>query len=398
MILILVTTCLLIQCVSAKNILVFGGNGFLGSEVVYDLILKGHDVTIVNRGTPYWDFESRIKPLVNHIICDRYTGLKHCSSFVSFIQNVKFDFVIDFSCYHSKVLGDSLSLLTGKTDLYIFISTDSVYEVCVTKTPATESSEDDAVRPTNEEERSNLNSKDSYGHRKLACEELLNKQRSEGGIPFVILRLPDVIGPRDNTHRWWMYQLWIQYHNITGIPIYVPQKVLRTLSSMVYVGDVSKVIIHILHKVDSKESNNIVDGVFNLGFNENFNLKKILYKIQTLLGINGVEYQYPSSEDAFHLYPSVYRGPVNITKAQKYLDWNPTPWDVVAKTNVEFYKQAFYTFEQERNEVLQKLETYAVAPSHIDIFQQTTRKDIEKHSHHENNCFQEKTVNSHEEL
>lgn len=393
MILVLMISYSLIQLASTKSILVFGGNGFLGSETVYNLIQNGYDITIVNRGTSYWDFESRIKPYVNHIICDRYTGLKHCSPFISFIKNNKFDAVIDFSCYHVKVLEDSLRLLKGKTDLYIFISTDSVYEVCVSKPSSLESSEDDAVRPSNEEARLNLNSKDSYGHRKLACEELLKEQRLEGGIPFVILRLPDVIGPRDNTHRWWIYQLWIQFHNFTGTPVYVPQKVLRTLSSLVYVNDVGKIITHIIEKISKPETNGIIDEVFNLGLTENFNLKKILYKIQSLLGSYGVEYQYPSSDDASHLYPSVYRGPVNITKAKKYLGWIPTSWDVVAKATVDFYNQAFYNFEQERNEVLQKLQTYFVLPSNKDIFQQAIQSYI-----NENSCFHGRNIDIHEEL
>lgn len=55
-----------------------------------------------------------------------------------------------------------------------------------------------------------LESGESYGHRKLQIEEELARQREEGGVPYVSLRLPDVIGPRDNTYRWWIYQTWIR--------------------------------------------------------------------------------------------------------------------------------------------------------------------------------------------
>ena len=29
-------------------------------------------------------------------------------------------------------------------------------------------------------------------------------------MPYVTLRLPDVIGPKDNTYRWWIYQTWMR--------------------------------------------------------------------------------------------------------------------------------------------------------------------------------------------
>ena len=39
------------------------------------------------------------------------------------------------------------------------------------------------------------------------CEEYLECQ-SKNGIPYICLRLPDVIGPRDSTNRFWLLQVF----------------------------------------------------------------------------------------------------------------------------------------------------------------------------------------------
>lgn len=47
----------------------------------------------------------------------------------SAIGDEHFDAVIDFSAYDSDVVKDALKVLENQIKLYIYISTDSVYEV-----------------------------------------------------------------------------------------------------------------------------------------------------------------------------------------------------------------------------------------------------------------------------
>ena len=53
---------------------------------------------------------------------------------------------------------------------------------------------------------------DSYGYKKILCEELFAKHAAQNNttIEFVALRLADVIGPYDETHRLWKYVTWIK--------------------------------------------------------------------------------------------------------------------------------------------------------------------------------------------
>jgi len=49
---------------------------------------------------------------------------------------------------------------------------------------------------------------------KLKAEEYLYHYIKKEEFPFIILRLPDVIGPFDDTSRFWAYVKWItQYTN-----------------------------------------------------------------------------------------------------------------------------------------------------------------------------------------
>ncbi len=114
-----------VSAIDKLKILTFGGNGFIGSEVVDHLLTLGHDVTVVSRGNWYYDSVQRIKPRVTRSFkCDRYAGctskkafgrceaLEKCTGLMEFVESVdKFDYVIDFSAYSPSVSDFELFLL-----------------------------------------------------------------------------------------------------------------------------------------------------------------------------------------------------------------------------------------------------------------------------------------------
>ena len=97
--------------------------------------------------------------------------LKHCGQKVFGSGGKVFDFVVDFSGYKRKYVKYILDNIQVQ-QLYIFISTDSVYEVCkpMTKNPILEEA---AVRPEDKNLRDTLSEADDYGNDKLKCEEYL---------------------------------------------------------------------------------------------------------------------------------------------------------------------------------------------------------------------------------
>lgn len=160
---------------SKKFILVLGGNGFIGAEVV-DYLIKNntnYEFILLNRGNwSDWDTSERIKPRVyENIIFDRKKdSVKNCLK--KYIEDESFEFeaIIDFSCYKSRDIKSVIDDIPAeKIKLYIYISTDSVYEVCIDKTDngSVVLNEDDSIRPESKEKQKTLKEFDSYGHHKL---------------------------------------------------------------------------------------------------------------------------------------------------------------------------------------------------------------------------------------
>ncbi|KAJ7389859.1 hypothetical protein OS493_028828 [Desmophyllum pertusum] len=283
---------------SGRKILVFGGNGFIGSETVRRLLDKEDEITIVNRGNWYFDSEERIKPFVSaHFRCDR-------------------DKLLKIECEELSTSG-----------------TDSIYEVCE-KTHSGPSTEEDAVRPKSGRKRLELKREEEYAHDKLACEEVLQEQRKSGGFPYVALRFPDVIGPRDNSFRFWTYQLWIRIHKDIGHPVHMPSAVSDIEFSLIYVEDAAKAIEKVLD-VGPVAHNQAI----NLAFNEHFTLKTLLRNMADKLSIDELEF-ISEDEATWYSYPTVTKGPLDVSKAKLLLDWEPMTWERALDSLYTFFEGA----------------------------------------------------------
>ena len=63
-------------------------------------------------------------------------------------------------------------------------------------------------------------------------------------VPCVVLRLPDVIGPFDNTDRFWTTLEWIKKSSEFPIPLSREDEDMKL--SFVYSSDVSQVIVQLI--------------------------------------------------------------------------------------------------------------------------------------------------------
>lgn len=321
--------------------LIFGGNGFIGSEVTKLLLAdcgSGNDkldITVVNRGKSWdWDTNKSIKPFVKQIQHDRDTDIFCCADLVKLSRTEKLDVIVDFSGYDSHAVKDAVKLFRNKVGLYIYISSDSVYEVC-NKNLDTFSVETDAVRPASCHQRKLYKEQDSYGHDKLKCEEVLQSQSQDHGIPFLVLRLADVIGAYDSTERWWQYQLWASIAVNENVPVYVPQDLKHKQISLVYVKDVALIIKNIVC-MDSYVS--IQNQAYNLAFNETCTVKELLENIALNACDQNVQVEFSSGYSIPHIYPSVDKGPINCSKAKDMLMFHPTSLQVAISQIVLVYK------------------------------------------------------------
>lgn len=242
-----------------------------------------------------------------------------------------------------------LNALRGRIGRYIFISSDSVYEVCIKTSHNGPSREEDAVRPRDPRARHDLNVRDYYGHQKLACEEVLENERRYSRINFISLRLPDVIGPRDTTNRFWNYQLWLLTHRLDESlgPVHLNPNENRPIS-FVYSEDISELIIQLF--------NSDLD-VYNDAYNVAFPPVTLEEFLKIMAESLGIDIKYKRTNEAnIHWYPSVTRGPLNTTKVFDMLNWRPSSIEVAVRHSCEFFKHAMSVeeFQGRRDDILRR--------------------------------------------
>ena len=175
-----------------NRVLVLGGTQFIGVHIVRELLNRGSEVTLLNRGVTPSPFEGDQR--VRQIIADRFEDRDAVSEAIA---SEEWSGVVDTTCFD---VVDATTVVDAITSLKapprcIYISTDSVFAACerVQKDALVEA---DAVRATSRQAIAELKRRDSYqygyGSAKLDAEEVY------ATIDSVSLRLPDVIGPRDN--------------------------------------------------------------------------------------------------------------------------------------------------------------------------------------------------------
>ena len=376
---------------SVKQILSFGGNGMIGSEVLTRLIAEDeeYNITLVSRGSWHFDSGVRVMPYVNAIVCDRnrdapcagltdcdINTIHYCEDLWRLINETEhFHAVLDFSGYEPKWIHDAIFALEKKTRVYIYISSDSVYDVCQPKSTDRPSVETDAVRPHNIQKRKALIEAERYGDAKLSGEEALRNQREEddGGFPWVALRFSDVVGPRDTTYRWQIYQLWIKLYHDIGIPIFVPSSIKNVKESLTYVDDAAQAVILAMNKPEAW------DNAYNIAFEQEFYLWDILQLMAKSLDVEGIEQDNEESEKSVHLFPTVFSGPQDITKAKEKLGFVPSDPVKAFKDTVTWYDEAFVNMEREREEMITRFMVHVLPRESKDAFYLAVGKELEKH-------------------
>lgn len=164
------------------NILIIGGTKFIGIHIVEELLKKGHKVTLFNRGQTNANFF----PSVEKIVGDREKDL-------SMLQGKHWDAVIDTCGYVPRVVRHSATKLASLTDLYVFVSTISIYKDFSIPN-ITETAELSVLKdPTTEEVTG-----ETYGPLKVLCEQEVHEAFPGRAL---IVRPGLIVGPHDPTDR-----------------------------------------------------------------------------------------------------------------------------------------------------------------------------------------------------
>ncbi|NMP21434.1 NAD-dependent epimerase/dehydratase family protein [Sulfobacillus harzensis] len=247
--------------------LVIGGTTFMGYQLVWQLLAKGWQVLVLNRGNHADGFGGKVERLV----VDRRSA-----EFVRVLADQWFDAVVDFACYNRRDAEGTVAALRGRVGHYVFISSGAAYlvrdgiDVPVTKAL----SEADypgplSSPPSTPDDLANWR----YGAGKREAEDVFEKGWQIERFPATRVRLPIVNGLRDPERRLESYLWRIR----DGGPLLLPDGGVG-LTRHVYVTDVVRALASLVGQAHS------IGRAYNFSQDEDISLQELVERLAGLLG------------------------------------------------------------------------------------------------------------------
>jgi nucleoside-diphosphate-sugar epimerase len=190
------------------EVLLVGGDGFLGSHVAAALSAAGHRVTVLSRG--------------RHATPSGAVALKadrrDAAALAAVLAGRRFDFTADLAAYDAAGVEALWSVRGLQLGRYVMISSGQVY--MVTDRPRPPFREPASRRPLIAEPAGDSTDHPqwSYGVGKRGAEAIVLGMRRRHGARAIILRLPVVQGEGDPSLRLWA---WLE-RMLDGGPILLP--------------------------------------------------------------------------------------------------------------------------------------------------------------------------------
>lgn len=178
--------------VAPMKILMLGGTGFIGPNMVQYAVDRGHEVSIFTRGNSKSE-----TPGVEHLVGDRNNDL-------SALKGRKWDVVLDNNARDYRWVQLSTETLKNSCDHYVFVSSISAYNVPADENkPKNEPSWEPLINENSNRYQPEAGWKDGddapYGLTKALSENIAHK-----AFPgkTTIVRPGLIVGPGDRTDRW----------------------------------------------------------------------------------------------------------------------------------------------------------------------------------------------------
>jgi nucleoside-diphosphate-sugar epimerase len=295
------------------NVLVVGGNRFVGYDLVWRLLAGGHAVTLFNRGRLADPFGPRV---------ERLRGDRTTDDFERLLAGRRFDATVDFAAFAAADTQRVVRGLADRAGHYVLISTGQVYLVRTPRpSPAREEDYDGALMaepPGGDGDHADW----AYGMGKRAAEDVLAAAFARERFPSTRLRIPMVNGERDYHRRLEGY-LW---RMLDGGPLLVPDGGSHRVRH-VYARDVARAIPGLLGRADT------FGQAYNLCQEETPTLAEVLEMVAGFVGAEPRLVAVPRAElEAAGLEPvlvSPFSGRwmsfLDPGRARRELGFAPTP-------------------------------------------------------------------------
>lgn len=148
------------------KVLFIGGTGFISTAVSRQVVAKGDELYLLNRGQ-----RGQGPPGSHSLILD----MQKLDDVRAALQDHQFDVVVDWIAYTPEHIERDIALFRGRVKQYVFISSASAYQKPPTHHIITEST------PLH-------NPFWDYSRNKIACEELLMRAYREENFPMTVVR------------------------------------------------------------------------------------------------------------------------------------------------------------------------------------------------------------------
>jgi nucleoside-diphosphate-sugar epimerase len=150
------------------KILMIGGTGTISSAITRQLAAGGHELWLINRGNRSDELPEGVRLVTGDIN-------EHTDEVVAKLGDETFDAVCEFIGFLPEQVARDITIFSGRTRQYVFISSASAYHKPVRQYVISEGT-------------SLANPHWEYSRNKIACEELLMKAYRENGFPATIVR------------------------------------------------------------------------------------------------------------------------------------------------------------------------------------------------------------------
>jgi nucleoside-diphosphate-sugar epimerase len=159
---------------TGMKVLILGGTGLISAGIVKHLLVRGADVTVMNRGKR----ENTLPIAVKSIVGDR----DRLEEYDRFFRTDPFDVVIDMICFKPEQAEGAIRAFGGRCKQFIFCSTVCTYGIKIP--PNVFIDENFPQEPIS-----------GYGKNKVACEKLYMAAESDGKFMTTIIRPSHTYGP-----------------------------------------------------------------------------------------------------------------------------------------------------------------------------------------------------------
>lgn len=284
------------------RVLVIGGTQFVGRHIAEELLARGHEVTILNRGiTP-----DPLPDEVTRLRADRTDR----AQLLAAVDGLEVDAVIDCIGYHSDTIAPVVERFTGHIIRYVLISSTSVYQ------PS-------ELFPIDERCVLNTGTSWEYAREKIRSEQALAEAQQRVGFPWVSLRAGFIYGPYNNLPNG-EFRLFTQAEQ--GRTILVPGDG-RFIFHLIHGRDLARAAIA---AIEREEANGQVYNILGAyAHTANRHVEAVGEATGKQLNVVHVPH-ITSREDATRLFAYQIRPTqiYSIEAARRDLDWEPQ-FDVV---------------------------------------------------------------------